>query len=161
MLIRLPTPRMPPDIFKILVLISALAILRTVHAQVQDCYYYNGIVAPNGTVCPGSGACCNAEATCTKERLCHNAGDPADVFVRGPCVRKDWSSTDCPQICLYGTCDRVYFRDNALMVDSAYQTSRKACFLEQRNVMTEVGAATTSTRAMMARHAVQVGWARS
>lgn len=82
--------------------VAATLLARAQAQNLQDCYSYDGSVQSDNVVCEGSGACCNAEATCTKERLCHNAGDPPNVYIRGPCPSRNWDGSICPQICLYG-----------------------------------------------------------
>ena len=80
----------------------ATFLLQASAQNLQDCYGYDGAVQSDNVVCEGSGACCNAQATCTEQRLCHNEGDPENVFVRGPCSSRNWDGSICPQLCLYG-----------------------------------------------------------
>lgn len=69
-----------------------------------DCWGFEGHPYPNNTVCPNSRTCCNGKATCTSNRLCHNDGDPEDVWIRGSCYDWDeengWNMDTCAQICL-------------------------------------------------------------
>lgn len=92
---------------RLLTIAVALAtfLLQAQAQNLQNCYAYDGAVQTDNVVCEGSGACCNAEATCNAStRLCHNAGDPPNVFVRGPCSSRGWDGSICPQLCLYGKC---------------------------------------------------------
>ncbi|KAK3995921.1 hypothetical protein QBC44DRAFT_3937 [Cladorrhinum sp. PSN332] len=68
----------------------------------ETCFRLDGRVMVNNRKCPGSNACCGETATCLSNRLCHNDGDPPDLWVRGPCFINGWDGgTDCAQICLY------------------------------------------------------------
>ena len=87
-------------------MVSLLALttwlfLSTTATALQDCFYYDGATTPNNSVCAGSDSCCGPTATCESYRLCHNQGDPPNVFVRGPCAVYPWDTSVCPQICLY------------------------------------------------------------
>ncbi|KAK4457122.1 hypothetical protein QBC42DRAFT_350718 [Cladorrhinum samala] len=72
-------------------------------AKAETCWGFDGRQMVNNRVCPGSKSCCGESATCLSNRLCHNDGDPANLWIRGPCFTKGWNETsaECPQICAY------------------------------------------------------------
>lgn len=80
-------------------------------AKAETCWGVDGRKMINNRVCPGSNACCGETATCLSNRLCHNDGDPPDLWIRGPCFTKGWGegSTDCAQICAYS---EFFLQDN-------------------------------------------------
>ncbi|KAK3368333.1 hypothetical protein B0H63DRAFT_565046 [Podospora didyma] len=83
-------------------LLPSLVVLPVSVAQTEQitCYGLNGDPYYNNTQCPGSKSCCGHKATCLSNRLCHNPGDPPNLWVRGPCMLDGWDSM-CGQICLY------------------------------------------------------------
>jgi hypothetical protein len=90
-----------------LVVFSFLCLL--VHSSsAVTCFGFDGDAYTNNTICPGSNACCGVTATCLPNRLCHNIGDAAGTFVRGPCALDPYDPTTCAEICLYGTSPPPY-----------------------------------------------------
>ncbi|KAK0713432.1 hypothetical protein B0T26DRAFT_717430 [Lasiosphaeria miniovina] len=84
------------------VLLAGVAHLAVSFAQTGEitCFGISGRGYTNNTRCPGSNACCGATATCLSNRLCHNVGDPPDLWIRGPCAVEGWDGM-CGEICLY------------------------------------------------------------
>src|ERR1700761_1259881 len=121
-----------------------------------SCFAYDGQAYPNHTICPGSNSCCNYEATCLSNRLCHNIGDPPDLFVRGPCSLETWDST-CPQICLYCrdpanrySASSVCIGRSVADVHPQPRTTIAACSRGSRYAPTAATAATTTRNAARA-----------
>lgn len=121
-------------------------------AQIIDCYYFNGTVAPNNTKCPGSNTCCGPKVACFSNRLCADP-DPKAKLVRGPCAVKGWDDS-CPQICMYSKntslrnspSQRIQANHDALY---ALQTS-KSDSREWAPARTAASAATTTPTAARA-----------
>lgn len=96
-----PHTTMTPPLNSALLLSLLLFSTPQLTLALHDCYYYGGYTAANNTLCAGSSTCCGPTADCQSYRLCHNEGDPDDVFVRGPCAVWPWDLSVCPQICLW------------------------------------------------------------
>ncbi|KAK4163869.1 hypothetical protein QBC43DRAFT_318848 [Cladorrhinum sp. PSN259] len=127
----------------ILLLVSIPAV------NAETCYRLDGQVMVNNRRCPGSNACCGEAATCLSNRLCHNDGDPPDLFVRGPCYMNGWNgNTDCAQICLYNeTATNRMPRVNVCADGSLCCDDNKNCCAEKKGIFLDENGIKVSARA--------------
>jgi len=94
--------------FYILVLASTLFSLSTQ----QQCYYPDGKLATGLIPCNASAPvshCCRESDVCLTNGLCFSAG--LGSIVRRGCTEKGWNSTDCPNFCTKGMCQKETTRN--------------------------------------------------
>ncbi|KAK4231605.1 hypothetical protein QBC38DRAFT_533578 [Podospora fimiseda] len=115
----------------------------------DTCFRLDGQPMVNNRKCPGSNACCGETATCLSNRLCHNEGDPPDLFVRGPCLIKGWNgSNDCAQICLFNeTATNRMPRVTQCSDGSLCCDDNKNCCAEKKGIFLDPNGMRVSARA--------------
>ncbi|KAL2161809.1 hypothetical protein VTH06DRAFT_7593 [Thermothelomyces fergusii] len=114
-----------------------------------ECYRWDGEVVANNTKCPNSNACCGPTATCLSNRLCHKAGDPPDLFVRGPCAVSGWDP-ECAQICQYNEAFDIFPRVKVCADGSLCCDNNKQCCEEGKGIFLDESGNVVSTRATAA-----------
>ncbi|KAF1351837.1 hypothetical protein BDV97DRAFT_367664 [Delphinella strobiligena] len=96
----------------VLLAVSRCLTISQASTDNTTCYGYDSKMnETNNFVCPGSLACCGEAATCMSNRLCHNPGEAAGEYVRGPCAVTPYDPSVCGAICLYGGGSGIWLDD--------------------------------------------------
>jgi LPXTG-motif cell wall-anchored protein len=93
---------LPPTPLTLLIVILTGCILST-RAEVPQCYYPNGKLAPFDYACnltAEASFCCAIGYNCLDNKICTLAdGEGLQKWNRGSCTDKNWDSPECPQFC--------------------------------------------------------------